>query len=61
MIRGLLALRAVPLNGFRAVRLFLLVVVGTFVLSLVLGLLVELTSSESDHTKHGHTTAGVRK
>lgn len=61
MIRSLFAFRAVAPNGFRAVRLFLLVVVGTFVLSLVLGLLVELASSGSDHAKHGHTTAGVRK
>jgi hypothetical protein len=31
-------------------------VIGMFVLSLMLGLLVELGSSEAQHSKHGHTS-----
>ena len=61
MIRDLLLLRAAAPHGFRAVRLFLGVLIGTFVLSLVLGLLVELASSQSEHRKHGHTASGMRK
>ena len=54
MISDLFLLRAASPRGFRTLGIAAALMIGLLVLSLSLGLLVEIGSSDQQHQKHGH-------
>ena len=57
MLSDLMLLRAASPRGFRAVGLAAALMIGLLAVSLSLGLLVEIGSSDQQHQRHGHRPA----
>jgi hypothetical protein len=54
MLSDLFLLRAASTRGFRALGVGAALMLGLIAVSLSLGLLVEIGSSDQQHQKHGH-------